>query len=497
MQNNTQYTRCPQCETAFKVNQKMLSMAHGKVRCGACLKVFQATDYLLKPREKHTSESVLASSTLSQPSSEPSVDKPLSGDSSEARNGESHEETSAVDVADKTTESSESISETASQVDSSTLSEEPVAIEPESSESSFADIGDELDDDIDIDGFAEEFDIAPAPEDLTIQDLSESDEEYDEQTDNGFTEPAESESKESEPTEAQPTELETTEAKPNESEPTMTAADEALAQNQSDIASIESDDLSEFDELLEPEELLESDNIDRPDELLELDERHKQSLDSAVHDSEEESDEDFDEASFELNEPDLEDFDGNEKLAENLVNQINETDTDIDPLDEFEGRVENKKTTLRNAIIGASIGVLFIVLIVNFWINRQTLAWDETWGGATKAVCAMLPCDLKPRRDIAKIRTLQRIVTPSDEDESVLDIKLLLTNEASFDQPYPLIAIKFSNSQGQEVAQKQFTVTDYNPQWQNQLMPAGAEIPIIFSTELPHPDALGFEIVFQ
>jgi predicted Zn finger-like uncharacterized protein len=49
------YTGCPNCKTTFKVTQKTLDLAKGKVRCGACLSVFQATDYMLQPKgEKST-----------------------------------------------------------------------------------------------------------------------------------------------------------------------------------------------------------------------------------------------------------------------------------------------------------------------------------------------------------------------------------------------------------------------------------------------------------
>lgn len=40
-------TQCPNCETRFKVNEAQLRVAQGKVRCGACLAVFDATEHLL------------------------------------------------------------------------------------------------------------------------------------------------------------------------------------------------------------------------------------------------------------------------------------------------------------------------------------------------------------------------------------------------------------------------------------------------------------------
>ena len=180
-----------------------------------------------------------------------------------------------------------------------------------------------------------------------------------------------------------------------------------------------------------------------------------------------------------------------DQLSQTLTAQISDTDTEPDPLDEFEGRVEKKKTSLRTLVIAATATVLVVVLSVNFWTNRQTLAWDDTWGGFTHAVCAALPCDIKPQRDISKIRLRQRIVTPSEAKENQLDVKILLTNEAQFEQPYPKIIIIFSNSSGEQVAVKEFDVAEYFPAKQNELMAAGTEIHIAFSTEQPHPDALG------
>jgi predicted Zn finger-like uncharacterized protein len=40
-------TQCPHCSATFRVNDEQLAAAHGKVRCGACMKVFNARDSLL------------------------------------------------------------------------------------------------------------------------------------------------------------------------------------------------------------------------------------------------------------------------------------------------------------------------------------------------------------------------------------------------------------------------------------------------------------------
>ena len=39
-------TQCPNCETRFRVTEAQLQVAHGRVRCGACLSVFDGTAHL-------------------------------------------------------------------------------------------------------------------------------------------------------------------------------------------------------------------------------------------------------------------------------------------------------------------------------------------------------------------------------------------------------------------------------------------------------------------
>ena len=44
--NSIGITRCPQCQTSFRVTDGQLRMADGAVRCGSCLTIFQAEAYM-------------------------------------------------------------------------------------------------------------------------------------------------------------------------------------------------------------------------------------------------------------------------------------------------------------------------------------------------------------------------------------------------------------------------------------------------------------------
>jgi predicted Zn finger-like uncharacterized protein len=61
-------SRCPSCDTSFKVNDAQLDAANGAVRCGACLQVFVASDYFVEaPIPDLFAEDSIA---FSEPSSE-------------------------------------------------------------------------------------------------------------------------------------------------------------------------------------------------------------------------------------------------------------------------------------------------------------------------------------------------------------------------------------------------------------------------------------------
>ncbi|MFP6806953.1 MAG: zinc-ribbon and DUF3426 domain-containing protein [Pseudomonadales bacterium] len=41
-------TRCPSCETSFRITVEQMEMAAGAVRCGSCLRIFQADEQIIK-----------------------------------------------------------------------------------------------------------------------------------------------------------------------------------------------------------------------------------------------------------------------------------------------------------------------------------------------------------------------------------------------------------------------------------------------------------------
>lgn len=84
--SNQQITRCPKCGTAFRITQTQLQSANGAVRCGSCLNVFKAMDYLVAPvaakpvetpKTINTAAAKPEVSTAAAKNTPPTVNKPL------------------------------------------------------------------------------------------------------------------------------------------------------------------------------------------------------------------------------------------------------------------------------------------------------------------------------------------------------------------------------------------------------------------------------------
>ena len=583
---NTHYTRCPQCKTAFKVTDKLLAMAKGKVRCGACLAVFQADEYFVKPKadgkfaphsaanttppNQQTSDSVTNESTQQEEQNETLTNETanqslpeeqiLSEDKTDLPEIDSPEEIKAEEAASQEvdfeesqlaeTNPEETIKEENEELEegfqSADLSDGPLEQEslPAEAETNVATEGSELIDDsmdsyqepqmdlddldafddidlseaagefepdesdmadFDIDSSVLEDDISEAS-DIAIEESAElSDEnEYDialEQSEDDWGQGNESaglipesisesfDLPDSEPNIDE--ELVATELDADIAESESFSAEENLSiteESEGDLTASE----ESIDDLLDEVEASVSElNAD-------LDEIDDGEIDQGESFLSEAESLETEPADIELSDPELSDIDlDSELLADNLTTQIEDVDTEPDPLDEYEERVEEKKTGLRNGVIAAVILILISWGGYQFWQNRQALSWDPTWGSMTKSICGILPCDLKPRRDVAALKLRQRIVEPTENDENKLDIKILLVNNATFAQPYPRITIKFSNQDGKQVAVRQFEVKDYFPEKVGQLIPANTEVHLSFKTDVPHPDALGFEFIFD
>ena len=49
--SNQRLTQCPHCKASFKVSEDQIAAANGRVRCGACMNIFDAIAYSISKIE--------------------------------------------------------------------------------------------------------------------------------------------------------------------------------------------------------------------------------------------------------------------------------------------------------------------------------------------------------------------------------------------------------------------------------------------------------------
>lgn len=596
VENNTLYTRCPTCSTAFKVTDKLLAAARGKVRCGACLAIFQATDYMLKPSEQNLQSNALKPSQA-QAERQPVEPQQVTNEQIISNADSETEDVTEVEIESEPDFDNSSPYRPASNFDTQPDFETEPNFEedtPTKETPQFEFVEDllsepgrpsnpNIDEDL-IDQIEPEFEKNAH---YTADSQFESEPDFD-------TELPEESEVQSLDFESTKTDQEPAELMHSSDEQALSISDEEITDPQIDIdvvtdiseelnsheleepeisqendldddnqsqsfdfdehSSEVEDDLSHIEQEFESEALdgLDSDNNDieaseqqsiessretnefndSETDITEAEQTEISQLDPELVESEQRDPDYLDSNHIEpeFNETDLPDseipesetfeVDNNrtedledlglttenldehpesyQELSGQLAEQMQETDSEPDPLDEFEKIVEENHSGIKTKLITAVVGILLVIFFQQVWSNRQSLAWSETWGGTIKSFCNFLPCELQAKRDISAIELLQRQLGPDEELENMLDIKVLLINKANFEQPYPTIRIAFSDKNSDPVYEKAFPPEYYlEADAKDSLMPSNSEIHIHFKTEHSHPDALGFEISFE
>jgi hypothetical protein len=75
--------------------------------------------------------------------------------------------------------------------------------------------------------------------------------------------------------------------------------------------------------------------------------------------------------------------------------------------------------------------------------------------------CSALDCVLPPQFDVAQIRTNSLIVRSHPTQRGALAVDAIITNQADFPQPYPMLQLQFSDLNGVAVAGRRFQPSEY------------------------------------
>ncbi len=103
-----------------------------------------------------------------------------------------------------------------------------------------------------------------------------------------------------------------------------------------------------------------------------------------------------------------------------------------------------------------------VVLLVGqyLYFNFPVLARGEQ-RPLMAQLCGLVGCTLPPQHDLAAIRTSSLIVRSHPTQRGALAVDAILTNTASFRQPYPNLLLQFTDINGEAVAGGIFSADDY------------------------------------
>ncbi len=168
-------------------------------------------------------------------------------------------------------------------------------------------------------------------------------------------------------------------------------------------------------------------------------------------------------------------------------------------LSELEDEDEQDRKGRSTALWGGLIGLLGLILIGQLaYLKRDELSQIPSLRPAVAQLCVLTGCELPPLRDLRAIRIESRDVRSHPERPGALLVNATFVNTADFNQPYPVMRLRFTDIQGRVVAERQFQPAEYlGPDIEvDRGMPPGVPIHIKLEIADPGEEAVSFEFDF-
>ena len=165
---------------------------------------------------------------------------------------------------------------------------------------------------------------------------------------------------------------------------------------------------------------------------------------------------------------------------------------------------ENFEPPLRPIGLTIAMGSIIVVLVIgilmqNILFRSYQLAQQlPSLTPMLTSLCSILPCRYSGSIDITAIEVLNRDMRSHPSQKNALLVSTAIVNNAPFDQPYPIIAVKLFDMSGQTVATRYFKPEEYLENLYSKflLMESGTPVHITLAVLDPGDDAINFEISF-
>lgn len=110
-----------------------------------------------------------------------------------------------------------------------------------------------------------------------------------------------------------------------------------------------------------------------------------------------------------------------------------------------------------------ALSVLMLALLAGQYLvfSFDQLARTPEWRGFYGTVCGALGCQLPSQSDISRVRGANLVVREHPSVANALVVDVLLFNKADYQQPFPLLELGFTALDGTPVASRRFSPDEY------------------------------------
>ncbi len=122
----------------------------------------------------------------------------------------------------------------------------------------------------------------------------------------------------------------------------------------------------------------------------------------------------------------------------------------------------NRQPRTRLLLWGLAALLLLVTLLgQSLYFYASELARQPRLGPWVEAACQQLGCVVRPRQDVTLIELLRTHVAPHPQRPDALRIRASMVNRAGFAQPYPLMELTLTTSNGEIAARRTFLPQQY------------------------------------
>ncbi|MEP4468498.1 DUF3426 domain-containing protein, partial [Marinobacter alexandrii] len=154
------------------------------------------------------------------------------------------------------------------------------------------------------------------------------------------------------------------------------------------------------------------------------------------------------------------------------------------------------RTVIWSVVVLSLIGILVAQVT---WFQFDRLSSIPELRPLYEKGCAIAGCELKPLINVDAIQSRKLVVRTDPDNRSQLVVNAVIINRADFEQPFPAIALTFSNLNGDVVAQSIFTPDEYLAGEGQELsaMPKDTPVRIAIDIRDPGKDAVNYNLNFR